>query len=55
MAAKMMIVAETVTPTARAIELRAGATPSLGDAVAVDRDGDVAELEPGLAGQLSRG
>jgi hypothetical protein len=28
-AAKMMMIAETVTPTALAIELRAGAVPSL--------------------------
>ena len=37
MAAKMMIIADTVTPTARAIELRAGAAPSVGDAGLVDR------------------
>ncbi len=37
-AAKMMMIAETVTPTARAIELRAGATPSVAMPLAVDRD-----------------
>ena len=51
MAAKMMIIADTVIPTARAIELRAGATPSLAVPVAVDRDRRFAQLEAGPAGQ----
>ena len=51
MAAKMMITAETVTPTALAIELRAGAAPSLRHAALVDRERRLADAEPGAAEQ----
>ncbi len=45
MAAKMMIVADTVTPTAWAIELRAGRGPSLAVPVSIDGQRGLADAE----------
>ena len=51
MAAKMMMIAETVIPTALAIELRAGAVPSWRHAALVDGQRCLADADPGAAEQ----
>ena len=51
MAAKMMIIADTVIPTALAIELRAGAAPSCATPLSSTATGASPMLEPGAAEQ----